>query len=394
MTTSTSGTRTAVESFPMGAAFASVRVDSEISGVHAETRERCSPLFSFDDFPHEPRVTVRVSRTERLEVPADTWRHRDETPVLDLDASRFLVAEFGSRYALLEPGDGDAAPMAVLGERGGRHVEIQVTEDSPAARRAVARHLRFLMGAQLTSAGLPALHGSAVAADGRAVMVLGSRGSGKSSLMLLATTLLGWRFVSDDVILPYRDPASGEPRVIGLPKRIGVSVAALDGHRARERFEQTPLRGHGGAPGRLDLDPARPWGAEHRVRLHCDLGEFLAITGAQAASDARPAGVVLPVARREERGWRIERLAPGETGWLTEHRARTRQLKYVTDFLGLLPQDRPTGVADVLPALRALPVVRVVYGADVNRDFARFWGEVTAALGCAEPLPEPSGRPV
>lgn len=389
MPTSKAATAVAPERFRMSAALGSLRVECDLPGVERTARESASPLFAFEplgEAPERPNdITVRVRVVRALDLPADLERHRAETPSLDLDASSFVIVDYGRRYLLLQPAAADGAAMTVRGERGGRLVQLDVVGRSAAARRAVARFLRFALAAQLTGAGLPALHGSAVARDDRAVLVLGPRGSGKSSLMLMATTRAGWDFVSDDVLLPYRDPAAGTLRVTGLPKRIGVSIGALDGHPARARFESMALRYHGGAPGPLSPDPAAPWGAAHRVRLYCELAEFLTVTGAAAVASARPVGVLLPEARRELRGWRVEP-ATRAADWVAANRASTRQLKYVTDFLGLLPATVPAGCADVHADLAGLPVVRVAYGADVNRDFARFWTEVTDAFtACPAP---------
>ncbi|MFG3101421.1 hypothetical protein ACGFZL_12990 [Streptomyces sp. NPDC048182] len=396
MANHSAGAYSRTDSFDLLTALGSVRVETELAGVRDALAEECAPLFrvappsAFRGAPAGagvgPGLTVRVGVVSRLDVPDDLADHLAQTPVLDLDASRYHIVEFGRRFLLWSAGDAVAAAMTVRGVRGGRVVQVDVAGASPGAVRAVVRWLRFAAAARMTAADLPALHGSAVGHDGRAVLMLGDRGSGKSTLMMLATTLAGCDFVTDDVVLPYRDPADGTVRVTGLPKRIGVSVAALEGHPARERFERTPLRHHGGPYGPLAVDPDRAWGAEHRVRVHCDVGEFLALTGARAVGGVAPAGVVLPCARREMRGWLIEGPAGGDASWLPRHRASTRQLKYVTDFLGLLPDDTPAGSGDVTAALAALPVVRVTYGPDVNVDFARFWDDVTSALAAATPV--------
>lgn len=99
------------------------------------------------------------------------------------------------------------------------------------------------------------------------------------------------------------------------------------------------------------------------------------------ATDTHPAGLVLPQAERDRRGWRIEPVT-GRTDALDGSLLSGPDLRHYTDYLGLLPRPRPEPAirAGVLATLRALPCVRVRYGPDVNADFPRFWDELATAL--------------
>ncbi|WP_371500503.1 hypothetical protein OG871_28205 [Kitasatospora sp. NBC_00374] len=363
---------------------ARVSVDSDLPGLNELIAGLLGPYFPIVPGRDLDAVGVTVRRTERLPVASDDLEAVSRTPQLWLDEKgpRFVVLDHTpERAVLLRDMEADSDPVLITAERSGR-IRIDVTDDGPGTRRAVVRLLTFLLCGQLHAAGVPVLHGSAVARDGQAVLIAGPTNAGKSTLAFLAATLAGWDFVSDDSLLAWRDGPGGPPRISGMPRRMGISVGSLLTHPDRARFERHPLRRYDGAPvGVLPTPPADAWSRETRVRLYCDVDEFAAVTGVALEQNATPTAVVLPTADPGMTGWHIEEADDDDP--LELHPTEGRNLRHYVDYLHLLPpREADTRArADVLDALRRLPRIRVRYGPDVNTDFPRFWNDVTAALG-------------
>ncbi|MGW1788406.1 hypothetical protein ACWCO0_06675 [Streptomyces tubercidicus] len=375
------GPRTAAETFRLTLPPAELTVHSALPGLRAAISALVHPLFEVGDTVSStaPRLTV-TARTTTLPGPQEL----DTAPQLLVhpDGPRFVVLERSAdRTVLLRDGEADSAPLVVTATPGTAAVSVEAPDAGPASVRAVVRLLGTLLGAQLTGRGAVFLHGSAVAVKGASVLMLGPKHRGKSSLAFLAVTLCGADFVSDDTLVAWAHRRGGPPTLRGWPKRVGIATALLAGHPARAAFERASLRRHGCGTQREFTDTAWSTAPEGRKRIRADLDEFTALTGATVATDTHPAGLVLPQAERDRRGWRIEPVT-GRTDALDGALLSGPDLRHYTDYLGLLPRPRPEPAirAGVLAALRALPCVRVRYGPDVNADFPRFWDELAAAL--------------
>lgn len=88
----------------------------------------------------------------------------------------------------------------------------------------VFRHVApFLLASLLAPHGRFVLHGGAIARNGRAVLILGDSGLGKSTLVLGALQD-DWRVLSDDLVLARCGPSgpavSGIPRTLAVPREI------------------------------------------------------------------------------------------------------------------------------------------------------------------------------
>lgn len=113
--------------------------------------------------------------------------------------------------------------------------------------------------------GLLVVHAAVVERDGRALVLPGFPGAGKSTLSAALTHLAGWRLLSDELAL--LDPASGlllpHPRPISLKNRSIEVVAAFAGARLGPVYADT-RKGtitHAAAPGDArarGAEPARP----------------------------------------------------------------------------------------------------------------------------------------
>ena len=93
---------------------------------------------------------------------------------------------------------------------------------------ALARVFRYVCLIALThllaQRGRHMLHGGAVVADGRALLVLGNTGTGKSTLVFGALGL-GWPVLADDVVALHR--RDGLVHATGLPRPISVPLDVL-----------------------------------------------------------------------------------------------------------------------------------------------------------------------
>ncbi|MFE7277009.1 hypothetical protein [Streptomyces sp. NPDC057623] len=378
--------------FTLSRWFARLSVQSALPELNAFLTALLGPYCVLATGAAPGAVTVSVRCSPTLPVAHDDLDAVPRSPQLwlDEDGPRMVVLEhLSDTMVTLRDMEEDSDPVLISVNRPEKAIRLDIAADTPRARRAVARLVAFLLGAQLHSGGVPVLHGSAVARDGKAVAILGPSSSGKSTLAFLASTLAGWDFVSDDTLLAWDEGPNGPLSVSGSPRRLGIGVGSLTAHPARPRFETYPLRRYGDSPvGPLPTPSANSWSGAGRVRLYCDIDELTAITGTRCAQHATPAGIVLPVADPHLTGWRVE--AQTAAGELPELKPTSgRNLRYFVDYLGILTP-RPfdaEGRARVLDGMRRLPRVRVRYGPDVNADFPRFWSEVTDALGLGEARP-------
>ncbi|SDF99279.1 hypothetical protein SAMN05421505_10132 [Sinosporangium album] len=377
--------RTGTEVFGLSLPPAKLTVRSELPGLRETVAALVSPLFEVtgSPFPGAPRLAL-VPRDDRALPDPERLRTAPQL-LLHPEGPRFAVlAHSPDRIVLVRDGEPDCEPLIITAVPGAQEVTVQVPGAGLPSARAVVRLLGALLGGRLTGRGAVFLHGSAVASGGASVMMLGPKHRGKSSLAFLAVTLCGADFVSDDTVVAWAEHSAAPPVLRGWPKRVGIGTALLAGHPARDAFLRARLRRH--RPESRDASPDAVWSADpgERKRLFADLDEFTALTGAKVATGTRPAGIVVPRADRDRRGWRIERVTDvtDVAGVLGEAVLGGPDLRHFTDHLGLLPRPRfePDVRAAVLGTLHALPCVRVEYGPDANADFTRFWGEVTAAL--------------
>lgn len=374
--------RAGPETFGLALPPVELTVHSHLPGLREAVTSLVHPLFEVTDAvaPSAPHLTIVPGGDRALPEPQEL--RTVPQLLLHPEGPRFAVLERShDRTVVVRDGEQDSAPLVITATPDTRELTVQAPDARPPSVRAVVRLLGTLLGAQLIGRGAVFLHGSAVADNGASVVILGPKHRGKSSLAFLAVTLCGADFVSDDTLVAWARHSTAPPTLRGWPKRVGIGTALLAGHPARSAFEGARLRRHqAGVPGTA---PEAAWSTtpEGRKRLFVDLDEFTALTGATVATDTRPTGIVLPRADRDRRGWRIEPLTDCAE-IVDESVLSGSDLRNFNDYLGLLPGPRPEPHVRgaVLKALHALPCVRVDYGPDVNTDFPRFWGEVTAAL--------------
>ncbi|MFI6284815.1 hypothetical protein ACIBCM_08675 [Streptomyces sp. NPDC051018] len=369
---------------------AGLTVHSEVPGLREAVTALVHPLFEVTDTvsPGASRLWV-VPRAGRA-LPGEQELLTAPQMLLHPDGPRLAVLESShERTVVVRHGEQDSAPLVITARPDAREMTVEMPDGLSLSVRALVRLLGSLLGTQLIRRGAVFLHGSAVAADGASIVMLGPKHRGKSSLAFLAVTLCGADFVSDDTLVVWADHKAAPPVLRGWPKRVGIGTALLAGHPARGAFERARLRRRRQGDLRTAREGTWSTGPESRKRLFTDLDEFTALTGASIATGTRPAGIVLPRADRDRRGWRIEPVAD-RAGALRDSVLAGGELRNYSDYLSLLsgPRPEPDVRAAVFGALDDLPCVTVEYGPDANADFPRFWGEITAALA----LPGREGR--
>ncbi|MFF0447656.1 hypothetical protein ACFYT4_14825 [Streptomyces sp. NPDC004609] len=375
------------ETFGLALPPAELTVHSELPGLREAVTALVHPLFEVTGTVSPAASLLRVVPRAGRTLPGEQELLTAPQLLLHPDGPRLAVLESShDRTVVVRHGEEDSAPLVITARPGARELTIEVPDSRAPSVRAVVRLLGSLLGTQLIRRGAVFLHGSAVAADGASVVMLGPKHRGKSSLAFLAVTLCGADFVSDDTLVVWAAHTAAPPVLRGWPKRVGIGTALLVGHPARGAFERARLRRRRQGDLHATRDAAWSTGPEGRKRLFTDLDEFTALTGAAIATDTRPAGIVLPRADRDRRGWRIEPVTDRAAA-LRDSVLAGGDLRNYSDYLSLLPGPRPEPDvrATVFDALYDLPCVTVDYGPDANADFPRFWGEVTAALALSGP---------
>lgn len=220
-------------------------------------------------------------------------------------------------------------------------------------RPALAREFRFVCLIALTHLlarhGVHLLHGAATVAGGRAVLVLGDTGTGKSTLAFAAHAR-GWPVLADDAVLVRR--AGTAVHAVGLPRPISVAAdVVVDAI-------------HGGRPVPDDL----------RGRTELAPGTL--------ATTTHPVVAVLALLGGDGRGTRLEPMQGAE---------RLRTVLKASASLGD-PTVRPELFA-LAGTIARLPVWSVRHGGDPRRAFddaTAILDELSRALDALRADPDPA----
>jgi hypothetical protein len=100
-----------------------------------------------------------------------------------------------------------------------------VVEDGPLGSALLRRVVHHVIAHILSLAGRLVAHGAAIGRSGRAVLLLGASGSGKSTSAYLAS-LAGWSLLSDDLVVVRRSASGIE--AIGIHRAIAVPPDVAD----------------------------------------------------------------------------------------------------------------------------------------------------------------------
>lgn len=173
------------------------------------------------DAPAAALVVAQVDRARYLELAAavEELPHR----VITYARTRMLVADDGGDGVISAVAPDQA--LAFRSEPSVGRLAIRGGEVTGVAT-AAARLARESVRAQLLRAGWTVLHASAVERAGEVVLVLGSKGAGKTTTAL-TLTLRGWGLLANDRVFVRPDP-SGGVRVLPWPAAAALGLGLLD----------------------------------------------------------------------------------------------------------------------------------------------------------------------
>jgi hypothetical protein len=108
-------------------------------------------------------------------------------------------------------------------EGGALHI---IGRDSETLATATARLAREMIRGRLIRDGWSLLHASAISRDGRVILALGGKGSGKTTLALTLTQAGEWELLANDRVFVRVD--NGRVRVLPWPSAAAVGLGLLD----------------------------------------------------------------------------------------------------------------------------------------------------------------------
>lgn len=109
---------------------------------------------------------------------------------------------------------------------GSRMVSLYISPGNPEAPYVVSRAVRAIIVGQALADGWSTLHASCVQVDGCGLLTVGSKGAGKTALMMALVTQRHGKYVSNDKLLAKR--IDGMLRVQGLPHSPAVKLDMLE----------------------------------------------------------------------------------------------------------------------------------------------------------------------
>jgi hypothetical protein len=246
------------------------------------------------------------------------------------------------------------APVRIDVDRHARATTTLIPKGVPGSARWPDWLVRVYFGTHMLAAGWRLLHACAISIDGRAVIIGGSAGAGKSSLAHLACAQLGATFMADDLTLIAS--AEGPAAAVGWPTRICPPVGLMTFAPHEPRESRTTSAGW--RRERLVLSPAR----------------YAEATGFRRGGCAPVAAAVL-LAREPEPGG-VHRLA-----------AEPDQQMFMTDTLGLMgPPASVSGAAEpdaVARILHGVPVIHIESDLPAMALAPTVWAALPRDLGTA-----------
>lgn len=116
--------------------------------------------------------------------------------------------------------------VRIEADRQARTTRILIPAAFAGSVRWVPWLVRVFFGTRMLDGGWLLLHAASVGVGGRAILIGGAAGSGKSSLAHLACAQLGAVFMADDLTFVWRTPQG--IRALGWPTRVCLSVDLME----------------------------------------------------------------------------------------------------------------------------------------------------------------------
>ena len=347
---------------------ARIDVESDDAGAARWLREFLIPWFeSCPPGAGELRVRLRIS-SSAFEALARRQAAASPEPracfALDSQTASFPGWTDAEGSALAEPGRGCFYRL----ERGG--VEIVARTPAPPVRVALMRAVRELaVLRRREAAGCLDLHAAAFAVKDRAVLLVGAKRAGKTSLLANALGSGRADLIANDRV--FVESEAGTARVFGVPSLVSIRPDTL------ERFPALRSVVPGGAAllhaGEIEAQLASPSPDAAPVKYALSPAQLAQQLGAGTAPGAPIAAILFPEIDPSHSGWSLARIDPAEAG------GRLRECLYGarlidrprTVFDGLVGT-KPPGPEDGAPQLARLaervPVLACQLGPDAYRD--------------------------
>lgn len=275
------------------------------------------------------RLNWRVLAPEELD---DLIHARSADPVVP---ERGVVRHDGTWFAWHRDDPQDAWTCELLEERE-RTLELLVADMSGAGRYMLARAVRSLLTTLACSAGWVQVHASAFSFDGRAVLIVGDKGVGKTSMLLTALTR-GACFISNDRVL-IKD-VGGVMMARGLPHsvtvRAGTGAARVVGGTRSTYGDRQP---------------------DNVAQMRYHIADVLGATGSTITARSRVCLAVAPAVVSS--GISVARVDPAEAKALL----RTARRRSTSSFDPLWDAWRPQPATPI--HWRGAAGIRIEYGTD------------------------------
>jgi len=368
--------------------FAGAAVDfaCDDEGARRWLAETVAPWFALDGAASEPPpVWLRscASRFAELEARRGT-ASLVEVPCFELDRSLATCPGW------TEPDGATIAHDALFGCHFVFHpqqIEVVGTPGNRRARMGLFRVVRELATLRAEIQPQLDLHAAGLVWADRAVLLVGEKCSGKTTLLAHALASGAAAMLANDRVIVSRDRAFGVPTMVSVREDTRRFFPRLADGLPERPYLRTAEE-LAGAP------PHRPRTGELFVLAP---GQLASQLGSAAVASARLGAIVFPEVKPEREGWSIERLSPAEGatrldacgyGRRTGPRDATWLRRLVRDDTGGRRSDPDRSVAPSIPdsspdsypdpcSPRALaqrfPMVRIVLGRRAYDESALGW---------------------
>ncbi|MFY9510845.1 MAG: hypothetical protein WAQ05_07715 [Rubrivivax sp.] len=336
-----------------------------------------SPTFeiSAEPVPAPCDTTLRVQMRGARNLDALDRAAIHRSPCLRFDPSEPLLhlASFSEASKLVYATDGGDRLLYRLEAVPADGVAcLELFDDGPAGWRLLARMVKSIIGIHAQRKSMLFVHAAAMQLRGRGHLLLGPKGSGKSSLCHLAGMTAGAAIVSDDMVTIESTPGGLVAR--GWPNRIAVGESLLQALYGPDLSAMVQGLRRPTIPARSENAVLGDWHPDRRVRHYYDQDEFVERFGVCLLPSMTVDSLVLPHCSPLRTSVEIERFEGDSADAVCDNLAEPRQTKYMTDYLGLYGGDPIRWSSrGTCGEFAGLGCVTLHYGPSINRGFPDHW---------------------